>query len=65
MIGFAEQAVAVDDDADGRVARVVGAIGAVLVQIHSNPRTQDSREPFDLNDLWLILAEENEEAESW
>lgn len=51
--------------ADGRVARVVGAIGAVLVQIHSNPRTQDSREPFDLNDLWLILAEENEEAESW
>lgn len=48
--------------ADERVSCVVGAIGAVLVQIRSNPRTQDSREPFGLNDLWLIFAEE---AGSW
>lgn len=43
---------------DERVAEVLTEDDQVLVSIRSNPRTQDSREPFGLNDAWLVMHED-------
>lgn len=42
---------------DDRIRAVDAEDGLVLVQFHSNPRIQDSREPFGLDDAWIVLTE--------
>lgn len=44
---------------DPRVADVVADESAVTVTMHSNPRTQDSREPFNLADAMFVLGGES------
>lgn len=41
---------------DPRIESVVYEEGQAHVLMRSDPRTQDSREPFGLADAWLVLA---------
>lgn len=43
---------------DERVAEVLTDEDQVLVSIRSNPRTQDSRETFSLNDAWMVMHDD-------
>lgn len=45
---------------DERVATVLAEDSAMLVGVRPGPRTQDSREPFNLNDAFMVLIEADE-----
>ena len=49
-----------DFDGDPRVSEVLAEDGALLVSFNSNPRTQDSREPFGLVDAMSIISGRDE-----
>jgi hypothetical protein len=44
-------------ETDERVAEVLAEDDYVMVLMHSNPRTQDSRNSFGLGDAYLVLTE--------
>jgi hypothetical protein len=46
---------------DSRIKDIDGEDGQVIVSFKSNPRTQDSREPFGLGDALLVLDEEQDQ----
>lgn len=50
---------------DERVSRVVRSDVEVGVSMRSNPRTQDSREPFGLADAYLILSGDDDDEPGW